>query len=299
MKTETSQAGRALRPFESAIQRVREDFSNVANGLEYDQEKIFALQGLMRNEYAMQVANANPLSVRLAMLNLAATGLTLNPAFGYAYLVPRDGGILLDISYRGLLKIATDSGAIAWARAECVYQADSFEYMGPAAMPKHKTNPFVARGEIVGAYCIAKTSTGDVLTDVMDREELEKIRAKSDLFARKKSGPWVEWFSEMCCKAVIKRAHKTWPQSDRMSRLVNAIDLANSAEGGYTLNAEPVVTVTPEQAASIRDFLDASGIPAPQFLALFQVETIEALPANRYAEIMAILQAKAGSHANN
>src|SRR3546814_4153463 len=91
------------------------------------------------------------------MINVASTGLTLNPAHGHAYLVPRDGAIVLDISYKGLIKIATDTGSVLWARAECVYGKDTFRYHGPAAMPEHEADPFSERGEIVGAYCIAKT----------------------------------------------------------------------------------------------------------------------------------------------
>lgn len=224
-----------LAPYQSAIQRAKERFQKAAQQtVNYDRESIFAMQALMKTDFAMDVANRNPQSVHLAMVNVASTGLTLNPANGYAYLVPRDGAIFLDISYKGLIKIATDTGSIEWARAAVVYAADTFTYHGPAKVPDHIADPFKKdRGEIVGVYCIAKTASGDMLTEVMPMDELAKIRDKSSAYAKKKSGPWVDWFEQMAKKAVIKRASKTWPYTQQSGRLEQAIEVANVAEGGY------------------------------------------------------------------
>lgn len=238
---EEAREERQLAPYMGALQKAQTRFLEITGGdkSRWDSESIFAMQLIAKNDYAMSIANRNPMSVQLAMYNAASTGLTLNPANGYAYLVPRDGAIKLDISYKGLIKIATDTGSVEWARAEVVYAADDFEYHGPAAAPAHKANPFRRdRGEIVGAYCIAKTNGGDVLTEVMDLEEIEKIRSRSDAWAKKKAGPWAEWFSEMARKAVIKRAQKTWPYTDKSDRLARAVEIANDAEGGYTFDAD-------------------------------------------------------------
>lgn len=227
-----------LQPYESAIQTSKDRFQKIASQtVNYDKECIFAMQALMKNDFSMRTANENPRSVHLAMINVASTGLTLNPANAYAYLVPRDGQIVLDISYKGLIKIATDSGSILWARAEVVWSDDTFAYHGPAAMPEHVSDAFkVDRGHIVGVYCIAKTKDGDILTETMPIAELEKIRDKSSAYVKKKAGPWVEWFEQMAKKAVIKRASKTWPYTD--DRLAQAIEVANTSEGGYDLQSD-------------------------------------------------------------
>jgi recombination protein RecT len=229
-----------LAPYQKAIQTSKDRFVSVAGDLvNYDKESIFAMQALMKNDWSMKTANENSQSVQLAMINVASTGLTLNPSHAYAYLVPRDGAIVLDISYKGLIKIATDSGAILWARADVVYEQDTFAYHGPALIPEHQADVFKAdRGKLIGAYCIAKTRDGDVLTEVMPIAEIEKIRGKSDLFKKKQSGPWVEWFVQMVKKAVIKRASKTWPYTGHSGKLFEAIELANAAEGGYTFDEE-------------------------------------------------------------
>jgi len=228
-----------MMPYQSAIKQAEERFRKVGSSLSYDKESVFAMQQLMKNDFSLSTANKNPRSVQLAMHNCASTGLTLNPAHGYAYLVPRDGSIVLDISYKGLIKIATDTGSIQWARAELVYESDEFTYFGPAGAPSHKCDPFKKdRGAIVGAYCIAKTNEGDTLTEVMPMDEIEKIRSKSSAFVKGqpgRKGPWEEWFNQMTKKAIIKRASKTWPYTEQAGRIETAIAIANESEGGYEL----------------------------------------------------------------
>lgn len=238
MNEVATQEGQQMAPWQNAIKVIQERFEKNAAGIKYSVESLFAMQALMKNDFSMNTANRNPRSVQMAMLNVASTGLTLNPANAYAYLVPRDGAIVLDISYKGLIKIATDTGSIEWARAEVVYETDTFEYGGPATAPIHTANPFRKdRGEVIGVYCIAKTKGGDILTEVMDREELDKIRGKSSAYTKGKSGPWVEWFVQMCKKAVIKRASKTWPYTEQSDRIGQAIEIANASEGGYDLES--------------------------------------------------------------
>lgn len=243
--------------YEVAIAGAKERFEVLAGGhLHYGDEEIFAMQALTKNDYVFKVANQNPRSVQLAMINVASTGLTLNPAHGYAYLVPRDGAIVLDISYKGLIKIATDTGSVIWARAECVYENDTFLYRGPATAPELQANPFQPRGEIIGAYCIAKTHDGDILTEVMDREAIEQIRSASTAWTRGaagKKGPWEDYFSEMCRKSVIKRARKTWPYTDRNGRMALAVDLANQAEGGYTFEGTATTPANENGPVTLED----------------------------------------------
>ncbi len=94
----------------------------------WSKEYMFASQQLQKSPFTMSVAIGNPASVRAAILNVAAIGISLNPALGHAYLVPRGGVICLDISYRGLIKKATDSGSIKWAKADAVYEKDKFDW---------------------------------------------------------------------------------------------------------------------------------------------------------------------------
>ncbi|MBN2702381.1 MAG: recombinase RecT [Methylothermaceae bacterium] len=215
-----------LPPLKEIIQKSKDGFIQADSGLDFRSEAVFAFQALERNEYLRDTALRNPISLRLSMENVAAVRLTLNPATQFAFLVPRDGAVVLDISYRGLIKIATDSGSILWARAELVYEDDKFEWRGPAQAPVHETDIFAEdRGAFRGVYCLAKTPQNDILVEAMPAHEVHKIRDTS----RAKKGPWVTWFEEMARKSVIKRASKTWPKGDL--RLFKAIQILNQHEG--------------------------------------------------------------------
>jgi recombination protein RecT len=181
-----------------------------ANGnlLDFERECLFARQQLLKNDFTLKIAASNPNSLQGAILNVAAIGISLNPAQQHAYLVPRDGAICLDISFRGLTYLATESGAIKWAKVELVYEADTFAWRGPAEMPLHEADPFSERGEIKGGYCIAKLPDDSVMVEVMPVAEIYKIRNTSKAYQAKK-GPWFDYEEEMMKKTILKRASKS------------------------------------------------------------------------------------------
>jgi phage RecT family recombinase len=184
----------------------------------------------------MKIATQNRQSVINAVTNIAAIGISLNPAKKQAYLVPRDGRICLDISYMGLLDLAIQSGSLMWGQAELVYQQDSFMLNGFDKPPTHGRNPFSPdRGEIVGAYVVVKTKDGDYLTACMSIQEVYDIRNRSSAWKAwekdKRKCPWVTDEGEMVKKTVIKRAYKTWPKTDRLDAAVHYLN----TEGGEGL----------------------------------------------------------------
>ena len=227
-------------PYE-LIDRAKNQFLKISEnentGINYEKESVFAYQALVKNDFTLKTALENPNSVKLAVINIASVGLSLNPATSYAYLVPRDGAICLDISYQGLIKIATDSGSIMWAKADLVYSSDKFEYHGPAAMPVHVADPFGDRGDFVGVYCIAKTHDGDYLVETIKADEILRIRDESASIKHAKSdyaknlSPWTRYFGEMAKKACIKRASKTWPKTQQHERIQKAIEVIHETEG--------------------------------------------------------------------
>lgn len=206
----------------------------VDNRISFDREMVFALQFLQGNDYMLNVARSNPTSLRNAVLNIAATGLTLNPVKAHAYLVPRKVGkkpaICLDISYKGLISTATESGSVSWVNAEVVFEGEEFIVNGIDKAPTHNRNPFAEKGKIVGAYCVAGLPSGEYLTTTITWEEIEKIRSASEAF-KKGYGPWRDYPNEMIKKAVIKRAAKTWPRVSEYSRIEKAVAAINEHEG--------------------------------------------------------------------
>ena len=219
------------------IYSTRERFDKMSGGaLNFEREAGFAVQIVAANDYTMRIAMDNRQSVINAVTNVAAIGISLNPAKRQAYLVPRDGRICLDISYMGLLDLAISSGSIMWGQAELVYEVDRFELQGFDKPPLHNRNPFAKeRGPIVGVYVVVKTRDGDYLTTCMAIDEVHDIRNRSSAWKawekNQKKCPWVTDEGEMTKKTVIKRAYKLWPKTDRLD---NAVHFLNT-EGGEGL----------------------------------------------------------------
>jgi len=228
-----------IAPWVDVLKTTEKRFNKIASIsklVNYETESLYAMQSIMKNDYLAKIANNNPVSFQNAVFNIANIGLSLNPAMQYAYLVPRDGQCILDISYKGLIKLATDSGSILWVRADMVYSNDTFKYKGAAAMPVHEADVFDDRGDFKGVYCIAKTKEGDYLTETMSAEDIYHVRDKSQAYISAKSknktnSVWHEWFGEMAKKTIIKRASKTWPRTDKNERLSKAIEVINESEG--------------------------------------------------------------------
>jgi recombination protein RecT len=222
---------------------------SVDKGIVFAREAEFAIQAICATEFAVKIARANPQSVRDAVTNIAAIGISLNPAKKQAYLVPRKGGISLVISYMGLLDLAIQSGSIMWGQAELVYANDlvppcEFTLNGFDRPPTHKRNPFATdRGAMVGVYVVAKTRDGDYLTSTMTAAEVYAIRDRSDSWKSSKSGPWATDEGEMVKKTVIKRAYKTWPKSDRMDKAIHLLN--TDADEGITFDPDQNVLDQP------------------------------------------------------
>lgn len=229
------------------IQKLEPDFNALAKvhgAVNFRREASFALQILKDNGYLMSVALENQDSLRMAVVNIAACGLTLNPLRALAYLIPRKKKVCLDVSYRGMIQLAADCGAIKWAKAEIVCENDKFLLRGMQRPPSHSFDPFGHRGKLVGVFCVAKTHGNEYLIDHMPIDEVYKIRNRSEswmAFKRdsSKNTPWNSDESEMVKKTMIRRASKTWPMVDSHGRVEKALELANESE---PLKIGPVIT---------------------------------------------------------
>jgi len=233
----------AIQTIESYVYGAEATFQNVLvdRSINFEREAGFAIQVLTSGDYIAKLAAGDKQSVINAVTNIAAIGISLNPAKKQAYLVPRKGKICLDISYMGLIDLAIDSGSIMWAQAGLVHANDAFTLNGFDRPPTHSFNPFSKeRGEIVGAYVVVKMHSGDYLTECMSRDEIDAIKNRSESVKAGKSSPWDTDYGEMAKKTVVKRAYKYWPKSDRLDQAIHHLN----TEGG-----EGLATLAPKPAA--------------------------------------------------
>lgn len=178
--------------------------------------------------------------VQCAQLGLEPDGL-----LGHAYLIPfnnkRDNRIdcQLIVGYKGLLKLARQSGEIASVSARIVHEKDEFEYeYGLTEKLRHV--PYIIRGDAddaglpIFAYAIFRLKDGSHHFDVMGYQEIERIRNASP---SGKSDAWMKHWDEMAKKTVLRRASKMSPASieDRMSK---AIVLDERADAGLPQDIE-------------------------------------------------------------
>lgn len=250
--------------------------------LNFKREASFALQLLGNNSFLLGVASENPASLENAISNLAAVGISLNPATKEAYLVPRNRAVCLDISAIGLIKLATDSGSISWAQSKLVYKNDTFIDNGSGLAPTHKFEAFGDRGDLVGVYAVAKTNTGDFLTDSMSIKECHDIRDRSEAWKSFKAGktkscPWSTDEGEMMKKTVIKRASKLWPKSERLDTAVQVLNEHEGIDFNSTKTPHmdaPTNTDLPDEKTfkNIRDLLKAKGRSEEQLLTYLAVQ---------------------------
>lgn len=242
----------ALSIISSDIYEARGAFDGalVDRSISFDREAGFAIQQLGKNDYMMKAAQNNRQAVVDAVVNIAAIGISLNPAKKQAYLVPRDNKICLDISYMGLMDLAQATGSVKWAQAALVHELDSFTLNGLDKAPSHTFNPFSKdRGLVVGVYVTIKTIHDEYLTHTMTIDEAYAIRDRSSAWKSGKSGPWKTDEGEMIKKTCVKQAYKYWPKTERLETAIHHLNTENG-EGLAVLADEitkgAVIPATPK-----------------------------------------------------
>lgn len=160
--------------------------------------------------------------------------LGLEPGIlGHAFLIPyRNKGVLecqVIPGYKGLLKLARNSGMILNVQANVVYEQDYFEYQfGLHPEITHKpTTEAVKPDDLRYAYAIVGIKDAlEPQWEIMNRREIMEVKASS---RAGQSSPWVTHEPEMWKKTVLRRICKLLPSS---IELQTAIALDEAADIG-------------------------------------------------------------------
>jgi len=126
--------------------------------------------------------------------------------------------------YKGLLKLARNSGQISTVNARAVYTKDDFEYSFGLVDKLHHipTEEPVTPADLTHAYAVVKMKDGGVQWEVMNRREILAVKAGS---RAAKDGPWVTHEAEMWKKTVLRRICKLLPASVELQTAI-ALDEA-------------------------------------------------------------------------
>ena len=120
---------------------------------------------------------------------------------------------------QGIRTRMRNTGLVASAEAHVVYRNDKFfQQFGSDPKIVHEPPTLgTPRGDPVGAYAIIRLVSGEKIMEVMDRDEIDRVRS----FSRNKDGPaWRGHWGEMARKTILKRAAKSAPTSAEMLQLL-------------------------------------------------------------------------------
>lgn len=169
---------------------------------------------------------------------------------GRAYILPfynskkRHMEATFILGYRGMIELARRSNQIKDIVARAVYEGDEFEYVFgfhedlrhvPKATQKDPT-------KLTHVYLIANFTNGGHYIGVMSKDELEKVRKRSQ---SPNKGPWVTDYEAMCLKSITRRDWKWLP----LSVETQAVVTYDETTGGYeqALHIDMPVFEVPEE----------------------------------------------------
>ena len=170
----------------------------------------------------------DPGSLLLAAYEAAELGVNLSPSLQLGYLIPYKGRVQFQISWRGLVQRAYESGCVRAFYAEVVYANDKFERQYAP-----KRNLFHApaesdRGEEIGAYALVEFKDGTINWEWADKKLIERHRKHSK---QPDSVMWTSFHEEAWKKTAIRILAKRLPISNPgMEALAEVIERDAQAE---------------------------------------------------------------------
>lgn len=182
------------------------------------------------------LARCTPESFLGALMTASQLGLEPGP-LGEAYLVPYGQTATFIPGYRGLVKLAYQSGMVATVAAHIVHQADDFDYsLGLDPFLTHKPALVDDPGPVIAAYAMVKFKDGASNFEVMSVSQIDAIRKRSKASG---SGPWVSDWEAMARKTVLKRLSKWMPLSSEFADAVQYEGTVRTDIGSDLVNVTP------------------------------------------------------------
>lgn len=208
-------------------------------------------------------------SLVASLVQVAMTGLTLNPTYKYASLIPRSKKIIgengkekwvkdcvFDPSYQGMIYMLRKVGAVRDIYAEPVYPSDAFDYQqGSESYLMHQKSLTRAENEQpVGAFVFAVLPDKTETFEVFPIQEIWKRRAASENYLYRKgqnagqpnpNSVWVKWQDDMIRKTCIRHIFKRLCMESGAEHLLRAFEIAENPSGLNSENPEDYIYSPP------------------------------------------------------
>lgn len=189
---------------------------------QFNKEAGFAMQVIQNNPYLEKMDKQSILN---AVINVALTGLTLNPELKLGYLIPRKGKLYFMASYMGKKEILMRSGMVKDVWVNLVCKNDEFRVSeGGERKIVHNPDYFGERGEIVGGYWQAVLHNGEKPFGVMPMKRINEIKSRSEAVKSGKGSPWDTDPEEMMKKTILNWGFKSLPKTGISEDVLKAME---------------------------------------------------------------------------
>jgi len=242
----------AIESFKSTMDKRETEFMSVLGNID---------EWLRFKQAAVVLVGAHPewltqeydqISLLQSCMYAAQTRLSLDPNLGHVYFVPRKSKglkrICFQIGYKGMMKLAYQSGTISSFNAEPVFDGDVFDYqLGSGAFVRHVPKfKYDTQDKLLFSWAIARSTKGGESMMVIPAKEVANARRLSEGGASDYS-PWNRFYLSMVRKTAVRRL---CPFLDLCVELQRAVGIEEHDEAQFLKDARP------------KNALEALGLPA-------------------------------------
>jgi len=147
----------------------------------------------------------------------------------------------------GVMKRVRQSGEVSIIATRVLYKNDKFRvWMDENGEHIFYEPNMLDRGEMIGAFAYAKMRSGELQFEVMNIEDIEKVRAASK---NSDKGPWVNWYESMSRKSVMHRLGR---------RLPNNSEIMEMLERGQEMVWQKEKDITPDTRVTTGQLIEAA-----------------------------------------
>ena len=186
---------------------------------------------------ALTAINSNPKlaecsqeSLLAAIMNSAQLGLEFNTPLGEAYLIPYGNKVNFQLGYKGLLKLAYNTGQFKRITAREVRENEDFDFDYGTGEISHRPCLTGDSGDVIGYYAIYQTKDGG--QDIFYFSKADAERYGRTFSQSYNSGPWKTNFDAMAKKSALIQVLKYAPKAIESQALVQATNFDNANFSG-------------------------------------------------------------------
>lgn len=202
-----------------------------------------------------KLRECTPNSVIRSCMACAVTGLSIDPAFGQAAIVPFGSTATFMPMKNGLVQLANNTGLISRLNAGPVYEGDIKAFNPFTGDYEYNTEPH-ERDIVVGYMAYLRFLNGGDHYLYMTVEELQAHGKKYSKSYYRTDGLWATNFPAMAEKTVIRQILTKWASFDTMAntKLLQALKFDMSTPSSMDIeDAVPLYADSVETDAKIED----------------------------------------------